>query len=114
MVEERGAGEWHGVEDFAENPDHWIAVRKYGVHMGVELCSKVHGTWKRWPIVLDRDLVNPGDLRLQLVEGRTRVGILRGRRLLVSVVADRHWPGSAADEHERPDTSPQRGDQRPS
>lgn len=95
MVMPTGPSDRGAIEDFAENPDHWVAVRRYGVHMGVGLCWEVHGTWKRWPIVLDRDLVNPGDFSLQLVEGRTRVGILRGRRLCGSVVADRHlaWVG---------------------
>lgn len=95
MVMPTGPSDRDVIERFAENPDHWVAVRKYGVHMGVELCWEVHGTWKRWPIVLERDLVNPGDLCLQLVEGRTRVGILRGRRLRGSLVADRHlaWVG---------------------
>lgn len=90
-----GPSDGDAIECYEADPDHSIAVRKHGVHMGVKLCWETHGTWKRWPIVLDRDLINPGDQGLQLVEGRTRVGVLRGRMLRGQPIAERHlvWIG---------------------
>jgi hypothetical protein len=83
------------IEDYAENPDHWIQARSDGIHMGVAQCWETHGTWKRWPILMDRGLLIPPEGGLQVVEGRTRVGILKGRRRQGSFVAARHlaWVG---------------------
>ncbi len=83
------------IEEFAANPDHWVAVRNQGQHRGVGLAWETHGTWKRWPIVLDRALLTPASDGLQLVEGRTRVGVLRGRQRRGELVANRHlaWVG---------------------
>lgn len=50
----------------------------------------VHGTWKRWPILIVRSLVDPDWTGLQVVEGRTRVGVLRGRSRLGLHIAERH------------------------
>lgn len=90
-----GRSDGDAIECVAADPEHWVAVRGQGVHMGVKLCWDIHGTWKRWPIVLDQDLLSPGAHGLQLVEGRNRVGILRGRRRQGNLVADRHlvWIG---------------------
>jgi hypothetical protein len=83
------------IEEFAGDPEHWIAVRHQGPHLGVRLAWETHGTWKRWPILLDQSLPTPNPDGLQLVEGRTRVGVLRGRWRQGAVVAERHlaWVG---------------------
>lgn len=47
------------IEEFAADPDHWVRVRTGGVHMGISQCWEIHGTWKRWPILLDRELLDP-------------------------------------------------------
>ncbi|MGV9976509.1 hypothetical protein ACWDUH_02385 [Micromonospora wenchangensis] len=83
------------IDEYAQNPDHWINVRQYGVHMGVALCWETHGTWKRWPILMDRSLLGFSPAGLQVVEGRTRVGILKGRWREGALVARKHlaWVG---------------------
>ncbi|MGC4808736.1 hypothetical protein [Micromonospora sp. DT233] len=83
------------IDEFAKNPSHWISVRQHGVHIGVSLCWEAHGTWKRWPILIDRSLLSSSATGLQVVEGRTRVGILKGRCREGSLVAKSHlaWVG---------------------
>lgn len=89
----------HGViEEYAADPDHWIRVRSAGVHVGVAQMWELHGTWRRWPIMIDRRLLDPPRAGLQVVEGRTRVGILKGLRQRGAFVADQHlaWVGRPA------------------
>lgn len=83
------------LEEIAQNPEHWISVRCHGVHLGVAQMWDVHGTWKRWPLVLDRSVLSSSSQGLQLVEGRTRLGVMRGRRRQGKSVAERHlvWVG---------------------
>ncbi len=90
-----GASDGGCIEEFAANPDHWVRVRSRGIHIGVTQCWEAHGTWKRWPILIDRRLLDPPESGLQVVEGRTRVGVLRGRRRQGTLVAERHlaWVG---------------------
>ena len=90
-----GASDDDCIEDFAANPDHWVRVRNRGIHIGVAQCWETHGTWKRWPILIDRRLLDPPESGLQVVEGRTRVGVLRGRHRQGTLVAERHlaWVG---------------------
>ncbi|MET8311325.1 hypothetical protein [Micromonospora sp. NPDC005173] len=85
------------IDEYAADPNHWISVRQHGVHAGVSLCWATHGTWKRWPILVDRSLVD-ATTGLQVVEGRTRVGILRGRHRENDRVAPQHlaWVGRPA------------------
>jgi len=85
------------IEQFARNPDHWVEVRKHGPHIGVAESWATHGTWKRWPLLVDRSLLNPPATGLQVVEGRTRVGVLRGRHRQGDKVAPAHlaWVGRA-------------------
>ena len=68
------------MEEYADDPDHWVSVRRFGIHRGVREGWETHGTWKRWPLLIDRQLVDPGTSGLQVVEGRTRVCVLRGRQ----------------------------------
>ncbi|AEF41908.1 hypothetical protein [Hoyosella subflava] len=95
MAMPTGPSDGDVIEEFAAAPDHWVAVRNQGEHLGVRLTWETHGTWKRWPIVLDRALLPPASDGLQLVEGRTRVGILRGRQRQGKLVANSHlaWVG---------------------
>jgi hypothetical protein len=83
------------IDEFAASPDHWISVRSSGVHTGVAQMWEIHGTWKRWPVLIARSLLAPPGTGLQVVEGRTRVGILRGRLRQGAFVAERHlaWVG---------------------
>lgn len=90
-----GASESDLIEYFAEDPEHWVKVRNQGCHVGVREMWDLHGTWKSWPILIAQALVNPKLEGLQVVEGRTRVGVLRGRTRLGLNVAPNHlaWVG---------------------
>ncbi|UUU18877.1 hypothetical protein [Streptomyces sp. DSM 40750] len=72
-------------------PLHWVTVRppEVGLHW------EVHGTWLRPPILIDRRFLDPSDSGLQVLEGRTRGGVLRGRRREQLHVARNHqaWVG---------------------
>lgn len=70
-----GASERDLIEEFARNPDHWSEVRR---PQGVPQHWESHGTWQRRPLLVDRALLEPPAEGLQVIEGRTRVGILRG------------------------------------
>ena len=63
------------IDEFAQNPDHWSEVRR---HQGVPQHWESHGTWLRRPLLIDRTLLRPPANGLQVIEGRTRVGVLRG------------------------------------
>ena len=90
MIMSTGASESDLINYFAKDPEHWVQVRNAGHHQGVREMWDIHGTWKRWPILIDRGLVTPGTEGLQVVEGRTRVGVLRGRTRLGLTVALQH------------------------
>ncbi|MEY9969485.1 hypothetical protein ABIA33_007573 [Streptacidiphilus sp. MAP12-16] len=93
-----GESEADCIEEFAAHPEHYVEARSSGIHIGVAECWERQGTWKRWPILIDRRLLDPPGNGLQVVEGRTRVGVLRGRRRQGDFVADQHraWVGRAA------------------
>ncbi|MGW2182917.1 hypothetical protein ACWCXX_33580 [Streptomyces sp. NPDC001732] len=63
------------IEHFAQHPVYWASVKvpEVGQHW------EDHGTLLRPPLLIDRRLLDPADSRLQVLEGRTRVGVLRGR-----------------------------------
>ncbi|MFC3688904.1 hypothetical protein [Aquipuribacter hungaricus] len=90
-----GPSEHDVIDEIAADWDHWIRVRNLGVHLGVAQMWEVHGTWKRWPVLLDRRLLRSSGAGLQVVEGRTRVAILRGRLKQGAFVAEQHlaWVG---------------------
>ncbi|MFE0147840.1 hypothetical protein ACFWY5_11875 [Nonomuraea sp. NPDC059007] len=73
-----GASDSGCVEEYATGPDHWVQARDRGIHLGVAQCWEAHETWKRWPILIDRRLLDAFGSGLQIVEGRPRVGVLRG------------------------------------
>ncbi|MBD0675672.1 hypothetical protein [Streptomyces sp. CBMA156] len=95
-----GASDDGCIDYYAENPDYWAAARSSGAHEGVARCWAEQGTWTRPPVLLDRALVYPEGTGtgLQVVEGRTRVGVLRGRSRQGSLVAAQHqaWVGRPA------------------
>ncbi|MFE8965062.1 hypothetical protein [Streptomyces iakyrus] len=82
------------IEHFAQNPVYWASVK------GPEVARhwEDHGTWRRAPLLIDRRLLNPSDSGLQVLEGRTRVGVLRGRLREQLHVAPEHqaWVGRQA------------------
>jgi hypothetical protein len=79
------------IEHFTKNPVHWVAVRapEVGRHW------EDHGTWLRPPLLIHRGLLAPVSSGLQVLEGRTRVGVLRGRLREQLHVAPEHqaWVG---------------------
>ncbi|MEV6251305.1 hypothetical protein AB0M38_34855 [Streptomyces sp. NPDC051742] len=79
------------IEEFAKNPVYWVTVRPSEVGRYWE----EHGTWLRPPVLIDRCLLAPSDSGLQVVEGRTCVGVLRGRLREGLNVASHHqaWVG---------------------
>jgi hypothetical protein len=93
-----GPSDGDAIDEYAANPDHWISVRNSGIHTGVAQMWELYGTWKRWPVFIDRSLLAPPGTGLQVVEGRTRVGILKGRLRQGTFVAERHlaWVGRSA------------------
>ncbi|MFF7105215.1 hypothetical protein ACFY9X_34050 [Streptomyces nigra] len=86
-----GASDAGCIECYAENPVDWVKVR----HPEVGRHWEEHGTWLRPPILIDRRLLDPSDSGLQVLEGRTRVGVLRGRLREGLNVASHHqaWVG---------------------
>ncbi|MCG0284006.1 hypothetical protein [Streptomyces sp. PSAA01] len=88
-----GASDAGCLESYAENPVYWVKVRRPEVGRHWE----EHGTWLRPPILIVRRLLDPSDSGLQVVEGRTRVGVLCGRLREGLHVASHHqaWVGRA-------------------
>ncbi|MFE4998966.1 hypothetical protein ACFRH4_48495 [Streptomyces mirabilis] len=88
-----GASDAGCIESFAENPVYWVEVRSVEVGRHWE----EHGTWMRPPILIDRLLLAPSNSGLQVLEGRTRGGVLRGRLRDGLHVASHHqaWAGHA-------------------
>ncbi|WP_327159534.1 hypothetical protein OHB11_38895 [Streptomyces zaomyceticus] len=86
-----GASDAGCIEKFADNPVHWVKVRPREVGQHWE----EHGTWLRPPLLIDRRLLGPSGNGLQVVKGRTRVGVLRGRLREGLHVAPHHqaWVG---------------------
>lgn len=67
-----GASDEGCIESYAENPVHWVTVRP----PQVAWCWEKHGTWLRPPLLIERRLPNPDTAGLQVLEGRTHVGVL--------------------------------------
>ncbi|MFG3499375.1 hypothetical protein [Streptomyces sp. NPDC047928] len=74
------------IESYAADPVYWVKVRPPEVGRYWE----EHGTWLRPPLLIDRRLLAPADSGLQVLEGRTRVGVLCGRLREQLRVAPRH------------------------
>jgi len=90
-----GASERDLLEHNAKIHAHLVASR------GEEVTAmwQNHGTWLRPPILLACNLVSPDGLGLQVVEGRTRLGVLRGRAENGLFVSATHsvWVGRRAE-----------------
>ncbi|MCX5136465.1 hypothetical protein OOK06_30815 [Streptomyces sp. NBC_00340] len=88
------------IEHVAKNPEYWVAVRPEDVGRHWD----EHGTWRRPPILIDRRLLAPPESGLQVLEGRTRVGVLRGRLRQGLHVAPQHqaWVGHPTEQSQRP------------
>jgi hypothetical protein len=86
-----GASDAGCIESYAEDPVHWVTIRPPEVGRYWE----EHGTWLRPPLLIDRRLLASSDSGLQVLEGRTRVGVLRGRlRENLRVAPEQHaWVG---------------------
>ncbi len=78
----------HGdlVEYLAGDHEHWLGLRDPEIAGAWE----TRGTWLRPPLLIDRGVFDPPAAGLQLIEGRTRVGILRGRHRAGELVAGQH------------------------
>jgi hypothetical protein len=75
------------IEEKAANPVYWVGKQPPAVGRYWE----EHGTWLRPPLLIDRRLLAPPDSGLQVLEGRARVGVLRGRlREQLRVARDHH------------------------
>jgi hypothetical protein len=82
------------LEEVAADHEHYLGIRPPEVRNAWEEL----GTWLVPPVLIARGIVEPTSSGLQVVEGRWRVGILRGRRAAGSPVNDLHhaWVGRAA------------------
>lgn len=79
------------IEEYAELSDYWAEGKRKDV---VE-AWKQDGTWLVPPLLISLDLLEPKTEGWQLIEGRTRVGVLRGRVAQGLYVATHHdiWAG---------------------
>jgi hypothetical protein len=95
-----GASDGDCIEEYAADPEYWVSLRTKGIHAGVPQMWEERGTWKRPPILIDRALLDQPGTGLQVVEGRTRVGVLRGRHRKGLLVAEHHlaWVGCPSEE----------------
>jgi hypothetical protein len=101
-----GASENGVLEENARLHAYWVSVRSADVLESWE----ARGTWLVAPLLIARNLVSPHSSGLQILEGRTRVGVLRGRRRDGLEVAERHqvWVGRAvAATGSKPDALPE-------
>jgi hypothetical protein len=89
-----GPSEQDALDEYAANHQYWLSKRSEEIRDAWE----TRGTWLVAPILISCKLLHPSGLGLQVIEGRTRVGILQGRRAESLNVADTHkaWVGRAA------------------
>lgn len=93
-----GPSEEEAIESWATIHEHAVMAREDNArhnenspHAGIREKWELEGTWLRPPVVLEGQMVNASYSGLILVEGRTRVGVLRGRHRDCLKVADEHW-----------------------
>lgn len=94
LIMETGSSDGDCIEEYALDHHYWMAL-KSRAKPAVRSAWEEEGTWLVPPIALERRLLEPSDTELQLVEGRTRVGVLRGRYRTGLHVAGAHrtWVG---------------------
>jgi hypothetical protein len=82
------------IEEYAREHAYWVEA-KARYKPEVKVAWDKQGTWLVPPVLIARSLLDPSLPGLQVVEGRTRVGILRGRRRDGLLVAPRQraWVG---------------------
>lgn len=85
------------IEDYAHNHQHYLRLRQRYQPLVVDAWES-EGTWLVPPILISRLLLRPPAAGLQVIEGRTRVGLLRGRLRSQLLVAEHHraWVGRLA------------------
>ncbi|GAA2534522.1 hypothetical protein [Winogradskya humida] len=98
-----GPSDQDWLEQVAAEHRYWLSRRPQRYREAWEN----QGSWLLPPILITRDLIHPGSPGLQVVEGRMRMGILKGRRADGLHVADTHqaWVGSASTSA-KPGTQP--------
>jgi len=96
-----GASDRGAIEAYERQPVYWAEKKGAAV---VEAWDR-DGTWLVPPLLISRDLVQAGAKGWQLIEGRTRVGVLRGRIAQGLHVAIHHdtWVGRPPPVHTGPD-----------
>ncbi|KIC68744.1 hypothetical protein RM50_04315 [Pseudarthrobacter phenanthrenivorans] len=89
-----GASEAGLIEGFAAQHRYWLTA-KSRYKPSVKADWEERGTWSVPPVLIDRSLLDPPGDGLQVIEGRTRVAILRGRQQDRLTTANRHlaWVG---------------------
>lgn len=93
-----GDSEVGAIEGWAKVHEHAVRTRETSgspLYRGIQEKWDEEGTWLRPPLLIEQSLIGNGGGGLQLVEGRTRVGVLRGRHADGLRVADTHltWMG---------------------
>jgi hypothetical protein len=63
------------LDENAEKAEDRLKSRE---HLGIPAYWDSHGTWMRRPLIIDRAALHPAGSGIQVIEGRTRVGVLRG------------------------------------
>jgi hypothetical protein len=91
---ETGSSDGDCIEEYALDHHYWMEL-KSRAKPSVRSAWEEEGTWLVPLIALERRLLAPTNTKLQLVEGRTRVGVLRGRYRTGLHVAEAHrtWVG---------------------
>lgn len=94
MVTGRSDGDL--LDYFAADAERQVELRRA---QGVSQYWEREGTWLRSPLLIDRRLLDPLAEGLQVIEGRTRVGVLRGFLTVGRSVAPAHkaWVARSAE-----------------
>jgi hypothetical protein len=86
-----GPSEQDALDGYATLHRYWLSRRSEEIRNAWE----TWGTWLAAPVLISRKLLHLPEPHLQVIEGRTRVGVLQGRRAEGLNVADSHkaWVG---------------------
>lgn len=89
MTLRTGASDGNAIEEYAAHHHYWMEL-KAKANPAARSSWEDLGTWAVAPVAIDRRLVETATSGLQLIEGRTRVGVLRGRQRAGLRVAKKH------------------------
>lgn len=89
MTLRTGDSDGNAIEEYAAEHLYWMEL-KAKANPDARSSWEDFGTWAVPPVTIDRRLVETATSGLQLVEGRTRVGVLRGRQRAGLRVAQSH------------------------